>query len=99
MKEIELTGKTQSEHNEFAPVEISENITIEVSRDIRDESYVVEGNLKRNGKDAGRFVVNEDQGRFFVNIPIEDVNRNTKREIVETIAAIVLNLLPEEAAE
>ena len=99
MKEITLTEKTQSAHMDFAPVEISEGITIEASRDIHDDSYVVEGNLKKNGKDFGRFVLNENQGRYFVNAPLDDLKRNTKREIVETVAAIILNLIPEDTEE
>ena len=103
MKEIELTEKTQSAHMDYAPVEIGENISIEASRDIRDGKYVAEGYLKRNGKEVGRFVVNENENqksRFFVNVNnLDDVSRNTLRNIIESIAFIALNLIPEESVE
>lgn len=100
MKEIELTERTQSAHMDYAPVEISENISIEASRDIHDGKYVVEGYLKRNNKELGRFLVNENQNRFFVNVNnLDEVSRNTMREIIESIAVIVLNLVPEETVD
>lgn len=99
MKKIVLKEKNQSAHKDFDPVEISEGVTIEILHDIHNDNYVVEGNLNKNGKDFGRFALNENQGRYFVNIPLDGLKRNTKREIVEAVTAIMLNLIPEETEE
>lgn len=99
MKEIELNEITESAHKDYAPVELSNGITISASRDVKDDTYLVEGTIKKGQKDIGRFVMDEEHGRLFVNVNSDDLPRNSKREIVETISAIILQLVPEETAE
>lgn len=96
MKEIAMTEKSQSAHASFAPMEISEGITIEATRDIKDGSYAVEIDVKQGEKSLGRLSVNESQGKFYVNVNTSDLKRNTRRELAETLAGILLNLIPEE---
>ena len=85
MKEIELNEITESAHKDYAPVELSNGISVSASRDVKDDTYLV--------------VMDEEHGRLFVNVNSDDLPRNSKREIVETISAIILQLVPEETAE
>ena len=94
MKEIQLTEITESAHKAYAPVEIGEDININAVRDIKDEKYAVEGGIDQKGKNIGRYVFNEDQGRIFMNVEIDGLSRNSSREIVETVSALILQLIP-----
>lgn len=95
MAEINLHEKSQSAHQDYDPIVLSENVKIEASRDIIGSSYAVEGTIEIGGKKNGRFVFNENQGRLFVNCPLDDLKRNTRREIIETVASLILTLVPE----
>lgn len=96
MKEIQLEEKNKSAHKDYDPVELSENVKIEVSSDVAGDNLSVEGTVSRNNKGIGRFVLNEGQGRMFINVNLDDLKRNTEREIAETIASIILQLIPAE---
>lgn len=95
MKEIELTEKSNSAHKEFDPVSCGEDVTIDAVRDIKDEKYSVEGNINRKNKNLGRYVFDETNGRVFINVDTSDLKRNTSRDIVETVASLILQLVPE----
>lgn len=94
MKEIDLPLKNKSEHQDVGPIMLSENVKIEGVYDIAQDKYTVECTITRNEKNIGRFTFNEGQGRLFVNCELDDIKRNTKREIVEDIASIILQLVP-----
>lgn len=96
MKEIDLVEKVESAHKEYDPVVISEGVSITSVRDIKDGVVSVEGNVNRNGKNIGRYVYNEEQGRLFVNVTLEDMERTTMLDITETITAIVMKLVPKQ---
>lgn len=95
MKEIEVVQKNRSAHEEYDPIVLSENVKIEYTRDVVGTDHTVEGSIEIGGKKNGRFVMSENQGRLFINCPIEDVKRNTRREILETVASLILTLVPE----
>ena len=99
MAKINLEEKNKSAHNDFNPVELSENVSVEPSRDVKNGYYAVEGNIMRNEKNIGRFVYDETGNRLFVNVSIDDLSRNTRRSIVEAVADIILGLVPEETTE
>jgi len=99
MKEIELVETTQSAHKDYEPVELNNGISVTSSRDVRNDTYTVEGNVQKGGKDIGRYVFDEVNGRMFVNVNADDLSRNDKREVIETIASIMLQLVPAEVAE
>lgn len=96
MKEIELNEITQSAHKDYAPVELSDGVTVESSRDVKDGVYIVEGSVKKGTKDIGRFVFDEEHGRFYVNVSSDEIGRNAKRETIEAVASIILQLVPAE---
>ena len=99
MKEIALEEKNKSAHKDYDPVELSENVKVEVASDAVGDNLSVEGAVTRNEKNIGRYVLNESQTRLFVNVNIDGLKRNTAREITETIASIILQLIPEEQEE
>ena len=99
MGKINLEEKNKSAHNDFNPVELSEGITIEPSRDVKNGNYAVEGNVIRNEKNIGRFVYDETGNRIFINVSADDIARNTRRAIVESVSDIILSLVPEDPAE
>ena len=98
-KNIQLTEVAESAHKTYAPVEIGDGITISATRDIKDDKFQVEGNVEKEGKNIGRYVFSEEQGRMFVNIQIDGISRNTSRDIADTINSMILQLVPEAEAE
>ena len=96
MKEIQLSEKSNNTHVDYEPVEISENISIAASRSVRNGSYVIEGNLTRDDDAFGRFVMDDKDGRFFVNVKLDGLANSTKKEIVETISAILVGQIPND---
>lgn len=96
MKEIELSEKSNNTHVDFEPVEIGENISISSSRSIRNGSYVIEGNVNNGENSIGRFVMDDRDGRLFVNVKLDGLEQSTKSEIVETISAILVKLIPND---
>lgn len=94
MKEIELSEKSNNTYVDFEPVEIGENISISSSRSIRNGSYVIEGNVNNGENSIGRFVMDDRDGRLFVNVKLDGLEQSTKSEIVETISAIIVKLIP-----
>ena len=99
MKEIALKKRNKSAHEDYDPVELSENVMVEVDSNAVGDNLSVEGAVTRNEKNIGRYVLNESQTRLFVNVNIDGLKRNTAREIIETIASLILQLIPEEQEE
>ena len=96
MKEIQLSEKSNNTHVDFAPVEISENISIAASRGVKNGNYVIEGNINKDDDPIGRFVMDDKDGRFFANVKLDGLAHSTKKEIVETISAILVQLIPND---
>ena len=96
MTKINLTKKSQSSHEDFE-TKVSENVTIEVSSDVKDGKRTVEGTIHVGEKEnVGRFVMSESQGRLFVNMPTDNIDRKEVRGIVAAISDIILQIIPEE---
>ena len=94
MKEIQLSEKSNNTHVDFAPVEIGENISIAASRSVRNGNYVIEGNINQGEDSIGRFVMDDRDGRLFMNVKLDGLDHPTKSEIVETVSAIIVQLIP-----
>lgn len=99
MKEIELSEKNNNAYVDYAPVEVGENVTVESSRGNKNGSIVIDGTVKRSDDGIGRFVMDDKDGRLFVNVKVDGLKYATKRGIMETVAAIIMQLLPKDAAE
>lgn len=99
MKEFELTEKTNNAHKEYDPVSCGEDVSIGVVRDIKNESYSVDGNIDRKGRNIGRYVYDEQTKRVFFNCDTSDIKRSTAREIIESVTSLILQLIPENDVE
>lgn len=99
MKEIQLSEKSNSMHKEFAPVALSENVTVEAGYSITNGNISVEGSINQGERNIGRFTMNDKEGRLFLNVKTDGLKYGTKSEIVETVASIITQLIPEDAAE
>ena len=98
MKEIQLSEKNNNMHVDYAPVVISENISIESSQSVRNGSLVIEGVIKKGEDSLGRFVMDNRDGRLFLNARVEGLKNSTKKDITETVASIIMKLMPEDEA-
>lgn len=99
MAEITLTEIAESAHKAYAPVEVGNGISVSAVRDIKNEKYHVEGSIDKAGKNIGRYVMSEEQGRMFINVQLDGLDRNDGRNIVDTISSLILQLIPENVVE
>lgn len=95
---FQLEEKKKSAHKDYDPIVLSENLKINVFSDVVDNKISVEGTLKNGDKIVGRFTFNdnENQNRLFANVNLENMKRNTAREVTEAIASIIMQLVPAE---
>ena len=99
MKEIQLSEKSNNTHVDYEPVEISQGIAIASSRGVRNGNFVIEGNINQGEDPIGRFVMDDKDGRLFVNVKLDSLTHSTKKEIVEAISAILVGLIPDDEVE
>lgn len=99
MKEIQLSEKKNSSLMEFEPVTVGEGITIESRRSIQDGNCVIDGTINSDGKNIGRFTMNDKEDRLFVNVKTDKLDHATKCELVEAVASIIVQLTPADEEE
>ena len=95
MKKIQLTQKAESAHKEFDPVALSENVSMTVIRDVKDGNISIDFDFTKGEQNIGRANLNERTGRVFVNLNTDNLQRNTMREMIEAMASLMLDLVPE----